>query len=280
MRDPFFSCRGGLRSPFQSRRFPILALNPALLLDLRDATTVFQDASGSALAEPSGDPVRLVLDASLKLERGAELWKAADAVSQAIWTEAGGVYTKAETGSAEFGLTTLSGLGWYEVAFTILASSGALNLWRRNSDGSANEQVVSSLSTGDYRLRVRAGPTVNGFGSRLWFNGSSFVGTLSNLSFRALPGNHAMAPSDAARPTYEADKRLSDDGVDDALIAPLTGLYSAYVAAGASLIVDENVAMANDYNVLRDDMTGAVIVPGILDAAKQRQIARYFGVSA
>ncbi|WP_152612598.1 hypothetical protein [Leisingera sp. ANG-M7] len=102
--------------------------------------------------------------------------------------------------------------------------------------------------------------------------------TFSSISVRELAGNHCLAPGDAARPTYQADKKLADDG-DDSLIAPLTGIYSAYIAAGGSLIADESVAMAGDYDVLRDNMVGAVLVSGTLTAAQQQQVAAYFGVA-
>lgn len=166
----------------------------------------------------AGDPVMTPLDKSHRLVRGKELWNIADASSGANWTESSGVYTKPETGFATLGLTTLTAGQWYEAKFTISATTGVLNLWRRDATATSNEQAAGDFGTGTHCAIVRAGYSTNGDGHHLWFDGSAFTGTLSDVSFRALPGNHLIAPSGSNRAAYQSGGGrfwLDGDGNDD-----------------------------------------------------------------
>lgn len=210
--------------------FTPASLNPELFVDVSDTSTLFQDAAGTTPVTSAGDPVRLVLDKSQGLARGEDLWDTGDVSVGAIWTESGGVWTKGSTGFATLGLATLQPNTWYEWTFTITATAGVLNVWRRNQTDTGNEQAASSLGSGGHTVRVRSGPAANGEGHHLWFDGSAFTGTVSNLSIRELPGNHLTAPSDAARPTYQTDGTyhwLEFDGVDDYVEAATRFGFSA-----------------------------------------------------
>lgn len=273
------SISDGLYSFKEAGGFNPYLLNSEIFLEVSDINTLFQDSSALTPATSTSDPVRVVLNKSRGLQRGGELWNTSDATASAIWTEDEGVYTKSSTGFASLGLTTLSSSKWYEVEFTISATTSTLNLWRRNSSDTGNEQAVSNLGTGTYKVIVQSGPASNGNGHYLWFDGNAFTGTLSDVSFRTLAGNHVMAPSDSARPTIQVDGTLDDDNTDDALILPLTGTYSVYIAAGSSLIVDESVSMSNNYDILRDDFKGGVVVSGALAQEDKQKVASFFSVS-
>lgn len=102
---------------------------------------------------------------------------------------------------------------------------------------------------------------------------------LSEFSVKEVTGNHLTQPTAAARPTYQSGGTLADDGVDDALILRLTGTYSVYMAHGSTLESVEDVTMAEDYDVLRDGLIGAVVTDDPLDAATRARLATFWGVA-
>jgi len=242
----------GLRGPFPSVPLAaIIAGLPGLLAwyDPSDLSTLFQDAAGTTPVTSAGDPVGLMLDKSQGLARGADLWSRADVAVGTIWVESGGVWTKGSTGNATLGLTTLSADSWYEWTFTIDASTGNLNVWRRNQADTANEQAAFALGTGTHTVIVKSGPVANGEGHYLWLDGSAFTGTFSSLAIREVPGNHLTAPSDAARPVYQTDgvrHWLEFDGVDDEMATAAALPFSTTVfTAVAFELSSYNAAFPN-----------------------------------
>ena len=115
---------------------------------------------------------------------GPELWEAGDVSAGPLWSESGGVYTKASVGNAVLGLTTLTANSAFVVSFKITATTSVLNLWRRNDADTANEQVASNLGTGTHEIVVRTTSSTNTDGQFLWFDGNAFTGTIENISFR------------------------------------------------------------------------------------------------
>lgn len=247
-----------------------------LFLDARSGSALFQDPAGVTPAAPAGDPVRLALDKSQGLTLGPELAAGATTVNAPWADNGGGAY--AIDGSQAANVTVFYG-GLVEAGtrckvvleVSSLEAAGTLRLVSNPNDAdfgvvSAPGDYTAYLEMGSVNVNINAGP-------------DGFAGTVRLKSVREIPGAHAAAPSDAARPAYQAGFTLTDDGADDALIVPLTGTYSAYIAAGGALIADENAVMANDYDVLRNGMAGAVIVAGTLSPAQQQQVAGYFGVT-
>ncbi|UWQ77597.1 hypothetical protein K3725_09700 [Leisingera sp. S132] len=242
-----------------------------LFLDWRDTSTLFQDAAGILPSAPSGDLVKLGLDKSRGLARGVNFFEE-NPVTAVNWTDNGDGSFTAQGLNGTLNVMGLSAGEFGELQLTI-AGSGAdsLNLF----DGD-NNFLGSFTGDGSHRAIFKASGSAR---PQLFnLNKTSFTGTVSGLSLRTVAGKHCLAPADAARATYQADRTLADDG-DDSLIAPLTGTFSAYIAADGALIADEGVVMADNYDVLRNNMVGAVIVSAPLTATQQQQVAAYFGVT-
>ncbi|KIC15013.1 hypothetical protein [Leisingera sp. ANG-Vp] len=243
-------------------------------LEASDLATLFQDWVGTSPAVSIGDPVRLVLDKSQGLARAAELWndEASYLTGSGFIDNGNGGYTHTGTSS---GSVRVAGVfnegGWIEVSAVISGGSFAVRVG--DSGGSFNYHTASA--SGTFFLKVESLSSDND----LRFVTSDDGATISNIRARVIAGNHLTAPSDAARPTIKANGRLTDDAGDEALILPVAGIHSAYIAAGALLIADENVAMAADYDVLRGDLIGVVVLPAPLSIAKKQQLADYWGVS-
>lgn len=194
---------------------------------------------------------------------GPELWDDADVYADPLWSESNGVYTKSGTGNAVLGLTTLSANAYYVKRFRVMATSGLLNVWRRNATDTGNEQVASNLGTGVYDLVLKAGPAANPNGTYLWFDGNSFIGTVEELSMAevSMPAELSGAMSmfisytdlDAAGQLTIYDHRvdannrmtvtLDTDGAN-------TGLFTFAMVNGGSLAsVSSAVQIAPGVNV-------------------------------
>lgn len=290
MRRAPVSPLAGLGSHLAGRRgFSPLSLDPVAFYDPSDTSTLFQDAAGT-MPTGVGDPVGLVLDKSQGLVRGPELVTNGDfdtdltgwvdrttGAGSATWTADGVEITRVDgsnTGQITQDVAVTEG-EWYQFTFTGVSGGGAA--FRLGSTTANNQLYDSTFPIGPRNVIVRATTSLISVGIRGAINGSTTV--VDNVSMWHLPGHHLTAPSDAARTTLQANGTLNDDNVDDALIAPITGTYSAYIAAGASLISDESVVMADDYDVLRDDFIGAVLVSGTLTADQKAQLANYWGVA-
>ena len=197
--------------------FDPVSLDPKILIDPSDLSTMFQDTAGTTPVTSSGDPVGLVLDKSQGLELGENLFLAGPMFSSP-WTDNGdGSYTKQAGLNGSFDVQGLSSGDFAEIRLTITGSGGeALNLF----DGD-NQLLVTFSGDGSHRAFFRA----EGSARATFFNlnKTSFGGTISNLSLRTVKGNHLTAPSGSSRPTYQTDGTsswLEFDGVDDQLEAP------------------------------------------------------------
>ncbi len=262
--------RGG--APFSPLNF-----SPAVLYDQRGYLQ-----GSDATASGTGDPVGIAIDSAQGASySGGNFFGLGDeifnspTVTGAVTDQGGGVYDFSWTGGAGASVVVADALtvgSMYLVRFTISNRTGgslAVSLQAFENGGSYN-------ADGTYTVLVVAGG-----GDDVRFDRSGTAGdfTLSGVTVMELPGFHAQSTNAAARPTLQANGTLNDDGLDDDLIVPITGTYSAYIAAGASLISDESVVMADDYDVLRDDFIGAIIVSGTLTADQKTQLANYWEVT-
>jgi hypothetical protein len=223
--------------------------------DIADTTSLRVGRDGSGGVPNVGDPVRFVMD---KRKMGRKTAAQFIASQPELSPFTGG----ADTGYSNVGVSTSFTGG----VLTVVASSGA-------SD--RIEISLSDLTAGDhYSVIIRARQTI-GTAARIqswtWAtvtttaftsefadyefilpatstsgliriyasNGTGSAGDtieISSVSVQSIPGNHLVAPSDAARPVYQTSgglHYLDFDSVDDALEAVnLTGL-----SATSSLVI-------------------------------------------
>ncbi len=258
------------------QRFTPRDLNPVALYD---GGGLLQSAS--VVGVDTGDPVGILIDSAQGASflggsfagLGAELF-VSPVMTGAVSDAGGGAYTFDWTSGAPASVVVPNVLtigALYLVSFSLSdrgSGSLAVSLQAFENGGTHN-------SNGTFSVLVTA---TNGDDIRFDRSGSAGQFTLSGITVMEVPGVHAQAPSASARPVLDADGSLSADG-DDAMILPLTGTFSTYIAADGVLIADETTSMASDYNILRDGFIGAVVVAGVLTPAEQAQLAAYWGVS-
>lgn len=195
--------------------------------DPSDLTTMFQDRAGTAPVTADGQTVGLILDKSKGLVIGSELVTNGGFDTDTVWTKGSGVTISGGTAnfSASSGYvlykTSNAGIfsgGYYEVTFTVSNYvSGTVGPYLGATAAFGTEVSANGTYT------QRFGPVA---GSEVGFRSSSaFTGSLDNFSVKAITGNHAVAPSDAARPLKTStglSKWINYDAVDDVLNTTFT----------------------------------------------------------
>ena len=177
-------------------------------LEPSDLTTMFQDRAGTTPVTTPGQTVGLRLDKSKGLTLGSELVTPVAnqdfSSDTGYWVKGGGATISG--GKANFSASSgyvlyrggVSGIavgGYYEFTFTVSDYvSGSIRPYL----GATPAFGASVSANGTYTARL--GP---GAGAEVGFNSASaFTGSIDNVSIKAITGNHAVAPTDAARPTY------------------------------------------------------------------------------
>ena len=205
-----------------------------------DSTTLFQDAAGTTPAG-IGDPVRLALDKSQGLVLGGE-------------QQGAGVLTVQGTGTGTYNAST--GVGKIEridiesrsgVEFSDLVAGGYYEVDIENGASSTLSLAVRSpfLGSGQISGPIGAGARVKQLvklaaGSTRFYvtdNGGSGTASITIHSVRELPGNHALAPSDAARPlVVEVDGNIAirRDLIDDRLDVTLPAITNGKIIIGTT----------------------------------------------
>ena len=263
-------------------------------LDPSDSTTLFQDAAGTTPAG-IGDPVRLALDKSQGLVLGAELvangggpftettgYSAALAGGDGTFAVVDGelrltTNDTTESKRIEYDFTAEVGKR-YEIRFSArgVAPSSRASAWVNvttvsiDFSESSQEYVARVLATGTAaKLRFYVATSSGGL------EAGDFV-SLGSLSIREISGNHALAPSDAARPLLQENAQgrryLSFNGVDNILETPLIGLGAAgasgFVAVGYD-IIGSSVGYAWSASGTRAN-TGLIVNDGEVNAISVR----------
>lgn len=187
--------------------------------DPSNLSTLFQDAAGTTPVTAMEQPVGLQLDTRLGAPTtlGAELWSDSSVIVGTGWSAASGVYTHTaglDTFQKNLGLVTGK---TYLVTFTVSGRiSGSVG---PVYGGSVSGPTVNA--NGTYTQRVSSG--VNAL---LYFQPSvDFVGSVSNISVRELPGNHRYQTTSANRPVVSARVNLltKTEQFDDAAWNAATG---------------------------------------------------------
>jgi hypothetical protein len=185
--------------------------------DPSDLTTMFQDRAGKTPVTADGQTVGLILDKSKGLVLGSEIISTPYSGSVGgLWTiDASGVHRNGSTSSnALLTLSLVPSVGWHKISFSVSNFSGdSLTL---NYPGGNVGQISAN---GTYERIVYVSSSASTFSFVPW-GGSAGQADISSISYKTLAGNHAVAPSDAARPlktSTSAADWINYDAVDDVL---------------------------------------------------------------
>lgn len=171
-----------------------------------DFNSMYQDSTGITPVTAVEQPVGLVLDKRLGMVRGAEIWNDASVgfsggssrVSPGVYR----VFSSDGSLSEVFILNSVTNGAWYEVTFTIdsvTTAGGGLRV-------GASAGVVIAATVGVKRCIV-----LNDSTSAIIKRVSGVTDVqISNVSFKALSGNHASQATAASRPTLSARYNLLD----------------------------------------------------------------------
>ena len=207
-------------------RVPTVALDPDAAIaalfesgevgawyDPSDSTTVFQDYFGTTAATV-GSPVGLILDKSQGLTANSpEIF---DGVFETIedWTNNGDGSWSVSSAGTNLDLRTFPGMTLgknYVLTFDLTITSGQVIAY--NAHTAPN--IYTTTSGAKKVIQVSATQT--------WILFRAFAGTtatISNISSKELPGNHATQTTSSARPVLQQSGDLyylDFDGVDDSL---------------------------------------------------------------
>jgi len=182
--------------------------------DPSDLTTLYQDANGFTPVTGTGQPVGLMLDKSKGLTLGSELFS--DFATEGLWTDNGnGSWSITNAASiTDLRSATLGVTGKrYRIEITFTVSSGLVAVYPLNTS-------PYSVSSGQTKV-VFTEANYGVISDQLWIRAAAgTTATVSNISVKELPGNHATQATSTARPTLQLDGSsyyLDFDGVDDYL---------------------------------------------------------------
>ncbi len=193
-------------------------------LDPSDLTTMFQDRAGTTQVTADGQTVGLILDKSKGLALGPELVTNGNFSVGTGWTLSGtttisgGLLNAASLGSEFIATQSVPFVSGKTYELTIVVptiTSGNVSVVYGVG---TNVTAITVVSSGTFKSRVAAGSGNSEL--RLVSSGSGFTGTIDNISIKELPGNHATAPNDSARPQYKTSGGLhwlQFDGVNNSL---------------------------------------------------------------
>lgn len=275
-----FSSRfAGLDSVFRSAPASagVTAFTPASLFtsseegawyDPSDLSTLFQDSAGTTPVTADGQPVGLMLDKRLGLDRGA------DEASISGFTS---VSTSAGFSATSQNIYTGSKAVFFEISFETLGLTSGLRV-RLQIDTDSDDVATTFLtSDGVYTYRFQ----YNGSGLFRLSTSETEIGTIEvfNISVREIPGNHATQATAAARPLYKTSpSRLVDDGVDDALnwIAPADDYTIARVNSAGTVTILTAQALSGATDILLETNTaGYVAIDRALTSAETTSLTAY-----
>ncbi len=180
---------------------------PGVWYDPSDLSTLYQDAAGTTPVTAVEQPVGLMLDKSKGLVPGPEL-----VITPYSGTAVGGFSSTGDSlvrngGDSRFSLTINSPVvigRFYKVTFNVSGFSGDTLIVRIGDTGGTFSAVANN---GQKSLIISA----VGSSSILYFAGvSANIGTatITNISARELPGNHASQPTATSRPVLSARYNL------------------------------------------------------------------------
>jgi len=292
----------GILSPFAAK--PPVPFVPSSLFasgedgawyDPSDTTSLYQSRTGGDYADTDGDVVGIMLDKSQMGSSTAADFIAAqpEVITEgdfsnggaawdlgSNWTVTGGeaVHTPGAAGYiTQFGVLTAG--KYYKVTFDItFITGGAVQFI-----GAFWTSSVTFTTVGTHTVVLKA--AVADF--RLYGN-VIFDGSVDNITVKEIPGNHAVAPNDDARPLYKTAGGLhwlEFDGVDDYWEASVSGLGATSASATAFEAVDTvGVIHAGDtsgkyYDIYQDGSTSTSLRSGAGSPTSRVNGAAYSGTT-
>lgn len=164
------------------------------------SATLYQDPAGTTPVTTPGQTVGLMLDKSKGLALGAELVPTPyNGIGSGSWAVGTNSITRngSAGGQASFGLsTTLDVSKSYRVTFTVSNLSGD-TFYVRLSNGTTNQVTAN----GTYSVLLIPGGSTGTMTFAPW-GGTAGQVTITNVTVRELPGNHATQSTLASRPIY------------------------------------------------------------------------------
>jgi hypothetical protein len=226
--------------------------------DPSDITTLFQDTAGTTPVTAAGQSVGLMLDKSRGLVLGPELVTNGDFSQGAAgwtlgvgWSVSGGTASFVTTGFAQTITqdTPLVAGRTYLVTYTVI--SVMVSVFPRMI-GTANVDGISRAAPGTYTEYMVAPAGVTSFGIRC---NSTSSATITNISVRELPGNHATQANLAQRPIYAREPLTGrrnlltfSEQFDNAVWSKSAG------GTGIAPVVTPNSAIAPDGTMTADQI--------------------------
>jgi hypothetical protein len=184
-------------------------------LDPSDLSTMFSDRAGTTPVTTPGTVVGLRLDKSKGLTLGAELVTNGDFSGGTTgWTSWQTGTLSIDTGrlKVENGAATIS--GGYQIVTVVVGKVYQFEGIKEAGTASGPRYYLgTSIGGTQYSSNAAASTKFTATSTTLVVTASTQTTTLGataffdNISVRELPGNHAVAPTDAARPTYGVEPK-------------------------------------------------------------------------
>ena len=169
---------------------------PGVWYDPSDFSTMFQDSAGTTPVTAVEQPVGLLLDKSQGLAIGSEIFSSF--TSTGLWTVSGSTYSISSAASSTDLQVNFTGTAGKRYVFSFTAS------------GVSGGVIFYPLLTTP--LNVVNGTNISRELSNAGFfiirAGTGASATVSNISIRELPGNHATQATSASRPVLSARVNL------------------------------------------------------------------------
>ena len=179
------------------------ASEPGAWYDPSDLSTMFQDTAGTTPVTATGQTVGLLLDKSKGLVLGPELVGAFTVYANASFSTVGGVTTVTCTSNGSYGIQlgfTGAAGKTYLMSFNVVSNSAPRGVfgWSSLSSSVALSAGTTTGTKTGYLLATAGGSGVIAIlGATA---GETF--SISNISVKELPGNHATQATAASRPIY------------------------------------------------------------------------------
>ena len=240
--------------------------------DPSDLTTLFQNSAGTTPVTAVDQPVGLILDKSKGLVLGAELVTNGGFDTDTAWTKVAGVtisggvcnFAAVTSQTAAYQNSSIAASKSYRITMVVIVTSGTVGPL---INGAPNVLGTTATVSGTYSWTLASG-AANG---NISINTSVFTGSVSSISVRELPGNHATQATAASRPILKQDANgkyyLLFDGVDDSLSTAsidFTSTDKMSVFAGVRKLSDAAAGTVAELSLSSNSNNGtfAMFAPG------------------